>query len=289
MFRRFPRSPALFLVYPVIVFGGGAILIGGAGLGLPPGLLSVPLLLFTLAVAVGLERLLPFQRDWLRPRGDLGPDLIHGLVGLLLSWGAMAFYGWLGPRMALSPSFWPRHWPFLLQVLLAGLVVDLGLYFMHRLSHRVSWLWRFHAVHHGPERLYSLNGERRHPLHFLIEGTPGLLGAGLLGAPAEAMACFLTLFHIHLLLQHGNIAYRAGWLRFVFAVAENHRWHHRKAFQESQVNFGGLFAFWDHFFGTSFQPEEQVEADGVGIDEEPDFPRTYLGHLRYPFIARSRA
>lgn len=178
-----------------------------------------------------------------------------------------------------------RLFPFLLQTLLAGLVVDLGLYTMHRLSHTVFWLWRLHAVHHGAERLYALNGERRHPLHFLLEGTPGLLAAGLLGAPPEAMACFLAVFHIHLFLQHGNLAYRAGWLRYLFAVAENHRWHHRKAHMESQVNFRGFFALWDHLFGTAFHQTGTVAADGVGIEEAPDFPTTYLSQLTYHFEA----
>ncbi|WP_422822321.1 sterol desaturase family protein [Vreelandella nanhaiensis] len=34
---------------------------------------------------------------------------------------------------------------------------------MHRASHRIGWLWRLHAPHHSAERLYWLNGKRRHP------------------------------------------------------------------------------------------------------------------------------
>lgn len=274
-----------FLIYPVFVLGGGAVLLAGAAQGLSPGILSIPLLLVALGGALLLERRMPFHWDWLRPRGDTGADLLHGAAGLLLSWGSMALYAFAGPRIVVSPEFWPRHWPLAVQALLAGLIVDLGLYVMHRMSHSITWLWRFHAVHHGAERLYALNGERRHPVHFLLEGAPGLIAAGLLGVPSEAMACFLAVFHIHLLLQHGNIAYRAGLLRFVFAVAENHRWHHRKAHKDSQVNFGGLFAIWDHLFGTAFHHEEPVCADGVGIQEEPNFPKSYLGQLAYPFEA----
>jgi len=283
MFRSILRSLTPFAIYPTVILGGGGILIAGVGLGYPAGLLSVPLLILALVGALLLERVLPFHQDWLRPRGDFRTDLLHGVAGLALSWGAMAIYTWVGPRITLSGGLWPHQWPLVMQVLLAGLVVDLGLYVMHRLSHAIPWLWRFHAIHHGPERLYALNGERRHPLHFLIEGSPGLLIAGLLGVPPMVMACFLAIFHLHLLLQHGNIAYRAGWLRFAFAVAENHRWHHRKAAADSSVNFGGFFAIWDHLFRTSFSDEGKVEPDGVGIEEEPDFPKGYLAQLAYPF------
>lgn len=277
------RSPLSLLIYPGFLFGGGAILLLGKSWGLPPGLMSVPMLLTGLGLASLLERRLPFHRTWLRNHGDMKADILHGLTGLLLSWGAMILYGWLAPKVELRPGLWPMAWPLALQALTAGLVVDLGLYVMHRLSHHVPWLWRLHAVHHGAERLYALNGERRHPLHFLVEGAPGLLAAALLGVPPEAMAFFLALFHLHLLLQHGNIAYRAGWLRNVFAVAENHRWHHRKAYEESQVNFGGLFAFWDLLFGTAFQGVEPLGADEVGIEEEPEFPKGYFEQLAFPF------
>lgn len=281
MFRRLVP----FLIYPTIVFGGAALFLTGHVRGYPLGVVTVCLLLLALCGALILERRLPFHHEWLRPRGDVSADVLHGIVGLVLSGGAMALYGWASPWMAISPSLWPRDWPFLLQALLAGVVVDFCIYVMHRLSHSVTWLWRLHAVHHGAERLYTLNGERRHPLHFLVEGTPGLVIAGLLGAPAEAMACFLTVFHIHLLFQHGNIAYRAGWLRFVFAVAENHRWHHRKAYEESRVNYGGFFAVWDHLFGTALHQPGAVAAEGVGIDDAPNFPKTYLSQLAYPFEA----
>jgi sterol desaturase/sphingolipid hydroxylase (fatty acid hydroxylase superfamily) len=68
-----------------------------------------------------------------------------------------------------------------------------------------------------------------------------------------------------------------------FAVAENHRWHHRKSHLDSQVNFGGYFAFWDHLFGTAYHQHDPVDPDGVGIAEEPAFPKGYLAQLAYPF------
>ena len=111
-----------------------------------------------LAAVALLERVQPYQRAWLTHHGDLGADIVHALVSLgLLSGSAVALHAL---RIDL-PSVWPDAWPIWAQVLLAGAVMDLGIYVMHRMSHRSAWLWRLHATHHSSERLYWLNGERR--------------------------------------------------------------------------------------------------------------------------------
>lgn len=87
-----------------------------------------------------------------------------------------------------------------------------------------------------------------------------------------------------MMLQHANLDYRAGWLKHLFSVAELHRWHHRTDYQEAQVNYGAWLVVWDKLFGTYYDAPSQTEQIGeIGIAEEPDFPRTYTGQLRYPF------
>ena len=99
-----------------------------------------------------LERLQPYERDWLRDHGDLRTDVLHGIANLTLLAGAAyalhALRGWLPVA-----SLWPAQWPAWVQMLLAGAIVDFGLYAMHRFSHRQAWAWRLHAIHHGAERL----------------------------------------------------------------------------------------------------------------------------------------
>ena len=38
--------------------------------------------------------------------------------------------------------------PLWLQVVVAVILSDLGFYAVHRLFHKIPWLWKFHAVHH---------------------------------------------------------------------------------------------------------------------------------------------
>ena len=49
---------------------------------------------------------------------------------------------------------------------------------IHYFSHRLAWLWKFHSIHHGVQRLYGFNGFVRHPLHQTLDIAFGTLCAG---------------------------------------------------------------------------------------------------------------
>ena len=75
--------------------------------------------------------------------------------------------------------FWPHKWPIALQVFAMLLVADFFRYWIHRLAHTNSILWKFHAVHHSPHKLYWINVGRFHPidksLQFFGDSLPFIL------------------------------------------------------------------------------------------------------------------
>lgn len=168
--------------YPLIA-GGAALLfvhLAAAGASYWP--------LFPLVVAAGitlvavLERISPFEPDWNRDHdGDTRADALHLFVSYLLIQSAVAMAFGLRALVPQGWGLWPGTAPMWAQVLLAGLIMDLGLYTMHRLSHVSGFLWKLHALHHSPERLYWLNGGRRHPLSALVLAGPGLTVLLMLG------------------------------------------------------------------------------------------------------------
>ncbi len=188
----------------------------------------------------------------------------------------------------VTGTWWPQQWPLWAQALAVGAVLDLSLYSVHWLSHKVPLLWRFHAIHHSSERLYWLNGERRHPLHAGMMAAPGLIAVVMLGAPALAVGAWLVLLAVHLAFQHSNLDYRVGPLRFVIGAAEVHRWHHKREYEDAQVNYGEFWMLWDHVFGTFRLPKYKLGANEVGL-KETDFPMDYGAQLVYPFRSRPAA
>lgn len=277
---RYGSYPLIFSATALVLFGG---LAGGW-----PYFPTVPLTVATaLACVALLERRLPFHAAWARDHRDTICDAMHTVVNLGVLLAVHGVIAALAPLWSTG-AWWPDQWPLWAQAVAVGVVLDFSLYSVHWLSHRVAWLWRFHAIHHSSERLYWLNGERRHPLHAGMMATPGLLFVVLMGAPAMAVGAWLGLLAVHLAFQHSNLDYRVGPLRYVIGAAEVHRWHHKREYEDAQVNFGEFWMVWDHIFGTFRLPKHRLEANDVGL-KDTDFPMDYGAQLVYPFRSHPMA
>ncbi len=276
-----------FTAYPLIVIGGGALLLILQSLGVATWPLAPLVLLGAAMVVAVLERAVPYARAWNRDHGDARTDVLHFVGNLAVSHASIATFA-IAREMWWGAGVWPIAAPFWVQALLGLMIVDLGLYAVHRASHGLGWLWKLHAIHHSPHRVYWVNGQRRHLVHELLEGAPGLVVLFVLGAPAAVYATAIAIVTLHLFMQHANIAYALGPLRSVFAGAELHRWHHQRRWHDVQGNYAAVFAIWDRLFGTSLGDRGEAPAD-VGMDDEPDLPNDYVGQLVWPFTRRKRA
>ncbi|MES2682788.1 MAG: sterol desaturase family protein [Pseudomonadota bacterium] len=276
------------LAYPLIVGGTALLLFAFASRGLAywPGF---PLVVVAGIACVALiERRYPYEPAWLADHGDTRADVLHLLVSHALIQTSVAIGFGLRAALPEWPPLWPSTWPMWAQILLAGAVLDLGLYTMHRASHASGFLWRLHAIHHSPERLYWLNGGRRHPLSALVLAGPGLTLLLVLGATPIAVGAWMSLMSVHLALQHANLDYTLGPFRRVLAVAEMHRFHHQREFEDAQVNYGEVLLLWDHLFGSFHDARISPRQGEVGLRDER-IPSSYWGQLRWPFAKASAA
>ncbi len=248
-----------------------------------------PWLLAVFMVAIGVSFIaelgLPYEPQWNRPLGDRRRDILHALVNESLNALGLLMLPLLTAWLAIEGA-WPRAWGLWAQLLLAIVIADAGITLMHYASHRIGALWRLHAVHHSVQRLYGFNGLMKHPLHQMLEATAGLLPLILLGIPVEVAMLLALAIAVQLLLQHSNVDMRLGPLRWVFAWAPVHRFHHMKYGRAGDVNFGLFFNLWDWLLGTAFYTEEYRMGEGdLGIGSRPDFPVGYVEQLREPFSA----
>lgn len=276
-----------YVIYPVLAGGAVAALVALVGAGVSYALAAGPVIIGSALAVALLERCRPYATAWQPDLGDARTDWLHLAANLAVSQGAALAYAAAWSATAGLGAGWPDALPFALEFLLALALADLGLYAVHRASHHIQWLWRLHAIHHSPRRVYWVNGQRRHVVHELLEGMPGFVALAALGAPPTVVACALAAITIHLMYQHGNIEYRLGPLRHVFAVAEVHRWHHQRRWRDVQGNYGGVFTIWDHLFGSVLPQRGDAPLD-VGMDDEPDVPADWVGQTRWPFRRRAR-
>jgi sterol desaturase/sphingolipid hydroxylase (fatty acid hydroxylase superfamily) len=160
---------------------------------------------------------------------------------------------------------WPHHWPVVGQVALMLVAADGARYWLHRLSHSWQPLWRLHAVHHSPRRLYWLNVARFHPAEKALQLVVDSLPFVLIGVDELVLAGYFVFYAVNGFFQHSNCRVRLGPLNHLISGPELHRWHHSTVVAESSSNFGNNLIVWDVLFGTRFLPPDRVVAD-LGIE-----------------------
>jgi sterol desaturase/sphingolipid hydroxylase (fatty acid hydroxylase superfamily) len=264
------------------------MLIGGNALGILMAEANAPLwqrlsvLLVAIILMLWAERVLPYEAIWNRDHGDTLRDVLHGSINTALNYAGI----WLLPlfgSLGIFAGYWPSGWPFWLQVVFAILILDTGITLTHYASHKASFLWRFHAVHHSVGRMYGFNGLMKHPIHQAIETIGGIAPLLLLGIPTSVATGVVFAVAIQLLLQHSNVDYRTGPFKYVFAIAEIHRFHHRKGAGLGDVNFGLFTTIWDHLLRTFYYTPDRVGMDELGIGDQPNYPQRYFPQLIEPF------
>ena len=254
-------------------------------------LLSSGLSIFTaadvaVAFAVGavmfFEFIIPYDRAWQPQWADVKNDLafmiavqlvLPLLVGLFLTLTLLEHF----EPMA---QVWPSTLPLALQLVLMLLLAELLRYPLHFAAHNTKTLWRLHAVHHSPKKLYWLNVGRFHPLEKTLQYALDTLPFILVGVGAEVVSLYFIFYAVNGFYQHSNVDVRYGPLNYLVSGPELHRWHHSKLVHESNRNYGNNLIVWDLLFGTWFFPKHARVGD-LGLMNR-HYPSHFLGQMVAP-------
>ena len=277
------------LFYPVVMAGSllgyWALLKVGVPLAIAP---YLAVALFGPLVLLG-ERAIPYRPEWSPAGRDLAIDAIYlAAVQVALPFG-LAWTVVLGIQGGLRSAglvwnLWPSDWPLWAQLVLKVGIGDFLRYWLHRSAHTWNPLWRLHAVHHAPEKLYTTNVFRFHPAEKVLQFACDTLPFALIGVGPEVFAAYFVFYSMSGLFQHSNCDVRLGWLNFVVSGPEVHRWHHSKVVAESNANYAHSFVGWDLLFGTYLRPKGRV-VDELGLMER-NYPSGFLGQMIAPFRPR---
>ena len=174
-------------------------------------------------------------------------------------------------------------------VLMSIVVLDLTVYFQHRLFHAIPWLWRLHRMHHADLEFDVTTGLRFHPLEILISMGIKLTVVAVLGAPALAVLIFEVVLNSTSMFNHGNVHLPAmidRWVRQVIVTPDMHRVHHSILRRETNSNFGFNLSWWDRLFGTYIdQPAAGHLGMTIGIEDFRDAKNLRLDRmLIQPFV-----
>jgi len=155
-------------------------------------------------------------------------------------------------------------------LILAGVVIlDLAIYWQHRLFHRLPWLWRLHRMHHSDTDFDVSTAIRFHPVEILLSMLIKIGVVLLFGIPALAVLLFEILLNATALFSHSNARLPRALeqpVRLILVTPDMHRIHHSVVQAETDSNFGFNLALWDRIFGTyRAEPEAGRACVEIGI------------------------
>lgn len=155
-------------------------------------------------------------------------------------------------------------------VTLSVILLDMIIYWQHRLFHTVPLLWRFHKMHHADSHVDTSTGLRFHPVEIAISLGVKAAAVALLGIPAVAIVIFEVALNGFALFNHANIRLSQKWddrVRRVLITQRLHRIHHSQAKAESNSNYGFSVSWWDRLF-NSFTPRAQYSDETLPIGQK---------------------
>lgn len=153
------------------------------------------------------------------------------------------------------------------QLLLTILIIDLWMYFWHRINHEVSFLWRFHNVHHSDPAMDVTSSSRFHFMELIFSELIRIPIFLILGFKLQHIAFYNAIMMLNVLFHHSNLNIGEPLdkiYRLLFASPFLHKIHHSSQMEETNSNYGTLFSFWDRMFG-SFRMTD-TEKITIGLD-----------------------
>lgn len=159
--------------------------------------------------------------------------------------------------------------PVILEIVIAVFLLDLVIYWQHRVFHIVRPLWRLHRMHHADTNFDVTTGIRFHPLSILISAALKLAAVFAVGPSVVAVLAFEILLNATSLFNHSNLNIPTRMdriLRWFVVTPDMHRIHHSTNNTEMNSNFGFNFPWWDRIFGSYRQsPDLPHEHMQIGL------------------------
>ena len=275
-------------VYPAVIIFGLALNFFLLNSGFPLQISAYIPIILGVVIITFLEHKFPYRKSWLPKTSDVRNDaafmvVVQVILPRILSlFVAFTISKYIKSKGLTPAEYWPHHFLPIVQAFLMVLFADFFRYWFHRASHEWYSLWRLHAVHHSPHKLYWINVGRFHPidkaLQFLFDSLPFII----VGVSEEVLAIYFVFYAINGFFQHCNIDLKLGFLNYIISGPELHRWHHSFIIEEANKNYGNNLIIWDLLFGTWFLPTDRAIKE-LGLKNR-QYPLDFANQMRTPFI-----
>ena len=178
--------------------------------------------------------------------------------------------------------------PFWLIIIIQILLLDMIIYFQHRIFHKVNWLWALHSVHHIDPMLDVTSGLRFHPIEIVISNFIKVIFVFVLGINPLSVLIFEVSLNGFAMFNHSNLKLPVGIENIVskvFITPAIHTIHHSKIQKETNSNYGSSIIIWDILFKSLIKHGRySMENINIGVVGMPEIMKTgFPYYLSYPF------
>lgn len=189
------------------------------------------------------------------------------LINVLFGLATLGVFVWTA-----KTGFGLLNWinlPIWVELLIAVMLLDfIAQYVAHYLLHKVSFMWRFHMVHHSDTKVDATTGTRHHPGDYVIREAFSLGVIVLTGMPLAFYLFYRILTVFFTYFTHANISL-PKWLdktlSYVFVTPDLHKFHHHFERPWTDTNFGNIFSIWDRMFGTLVYDDPKKVQYGLDV------------------------
>jgi len=246
----------------------------------------------------GLEAIFPWRKNQSLFRKDFWLDtfymffnffLLNLIVLMALSNTTATIFNDILSVVGLSVSSFQlleiNKLPFVVRIFIFFIVVDFVQWWTHRLLHRSEFLWNFHKVHHSVKQMGFAAHLRYHWMEPVVYNSLRYIPLAIIGGFSAQDVAFVHFFNIAIgHLNHANINWDYGCLKYIFNNPKMHIWHHAKELPEEHkygVNFGLTLSIWDYLFKTNYIPHSGRDIE-LGFSGDEDFPKGFIQQELYP-------
>lgn len=181
--------------------------------------------------------------------------------------------------------------PRVLGLFIFFIVSDFVQWNTHRLLHRFEFLWNFHKVHHSVKQMGFAAHLRYHWMEPVVYKSLLYIPIALIGgfdAQDVAIVHFFAITIGH--LNHANLGWDYGPLKYVLNNPKMHIWHHVKALPDGEkhgINFGITLSLWDYLFKTNSIPHDGRDIE-LGFPGDENFPQDFIHQELYPLVRNQK-
>ena len=256
------------------------------------GLIIISLIVWT------LEIIFPWRKNQPLFRKDFWLDafymffnffLLNLIVLIALSNTAAELFNDILNGIGLSISNFQlldiNTFPYWIRLFVFFIVIDFVQWFTHTLLHKYEFLWNFHKVHHSVKQMGFAAHLRYHWMEPVLYNSMKYIPLAVIGGFTAQDVALVHFFNITIgHLNHANINWDYGWLKYILNNPKMHIWHHAKDLpleRKKGVNFGITLSIWDYLFKTNYIPHNGRDIE-IGFDGDEYFPKDFIGQEIYP-------